>query len=189
MQDLREQPPLYSRIDHHSPFPNYRSTSPADGATGLTIQRTFYAELSMLSARWRYRTIYSKKVTRRAIIRAVSTISLNPRSNQLQKTRFKSGTHAPAQLRALTTLTRNIALRKASLFLEIHHFTFYASNIQQCVGMYYNVRKESPIVSLSWWGWGSCYESVVLGAPFTPAGITAEAERRVAHSISCDITL
>ena len=43
------------------------------------------------------------------------------------------------------------------------------------------VRKESPILSLSWWGWGSCYESVVLGAPFTPAGITAEAERRVAH--------
>ena len=51
------------------------------------------------------------------------------------------------------------------------------------------VRKESPILSLSWWGWGSCYESVVLGAPFTPAGITAEAERRVAHSISCNITL
>ena len=40
------------------------------------------------------------------------------------------------------------------------------------------VRKESPILSLGWWGWGSCYESVVLGAPFTPAGITAEAERR-----------
>ena len=51
------------------------------------------------------------------------------------------------------------------------------------------VRKESPILSLSWWGWGSCYESVVLGAPFTPAGITVEAERRVAHSISCNITL
>ena len=51
------------------------------------------------------------------------------------------------------------------------------------------VRKESPILSLSWWGWGSCYESVVLGAPFTPAVITAEAERRVAHSISCNITL
>ena len=51
------------------------------------------------------------------------------------------------------------------------------------------VRKESPILSLSWWGWGFCYESVVLGAPFTPAGITAEAERRVAHSISCNITL
>ena len=46
------------------------------------------------------------------------------------------------------------------------------------------VRKESPILSLSWWGWGSCYESVMLGAPITPAGITAEAERRVAHSIS-----
>ena len=28
---------------------------------------------------------------------------------------------------------------------------------------------------------------MVLGAPFTPAGITAEAERRVAHSISCNI--
>ena len=51
------------------------------------------------------------------------------------------------------------------------------------------VREGSPILSLSWWGWGSCYESVVLGAPFTPAGSTAEAERRVAHSISCDITL
>ena len=49
------------------------------------------------------------------------------------------------------------------------------------------VRKESPILSLSWWGWGSCYESVVLGAPFTPAGITAEAERRVAHSIKENI--
>ena len=51
------------------------------------------------------------------------------------------------------------------------------------------VREGFPILSLSWWGWGSCYESVVLGAPFTPAGSTAEAERRVAHSISCDITL
>ena len=51
------------------------------------------------------------------------------------------------------------------------------------------VREESPILSLSWWGWGSCYESVVLGTPFTPAGSTAEAERRVVHSISCDITL
>ena len=51
------------------------------------------------------------------------------------------------------------------------------------------VREGFPIFSLSWWGWGSCYESVVLGAPFTPAGSTAEAERRVAHSISCDITL
>ena len=52
-----------------------------------------------------------------------------------------------------------------------------------------HVREGSPILSLSWWGWRSCYESVVLGAPFTPAGSTAEAERRVAHSISCDITL
>ena len=54
-------------------------------------------------------------------------------------------------------------------------------------------------MSLSWWGWGSCYESVVVGAPFTPAGITAEAERtvaerRVAHStqsratLHCDVT-
>ena len=51
------------------------------------------------------------------------------------------------------------------------------------------IREESPILSLSWWGWRSCYESVVLGAPFTPAASTAEAERRVAHSISCDITL
>ena len=51
------------------------------------------------------------------------------------------------------------------------------------------IREESPILSLSWWGWRSCYESVVLGAPFTPAGSTAEAERRVAHSISCNITL
>ena len=31
------------------------------------------------------------------------------------------------------------------------------------------IREESPILSLSWWGWRSCYESVVLGAPFTPA--------------------
>ena len=52
-----------------------------------------------------------------------------------------------------------------------------------------HVREGFPVLSLCWWGWGSCYESVVLGAPFTPAGSTAEAERRVAHSISCDITL
>ena len=51
------------------------------------------------------------------------------------------------------------------------------------------IREEFPILSLSWWGWRSCYESVVLGAPFTPAASTAEAERRVSHSISCDITL
>ena len=31
-----------------------------------------------------------------------------------------------------------------------------------------DVREESPIVSLSWWGWGSCYESVVLGAHLRP---------------------
>ena len=42
----------------------------------------------------------------------------SPRSNQLQNTRFKSGTPAPAQLLALATVTRNIALQKASLFLE-----------------------------------------------------------------------
>ena len=28
------------------------------------------------------------------------------------------------------------------------------------------VREGSPILSLSWWGWGSCYESVLLGAQF-----------------------
>ena len=44
------------------------------------------------------------------------------------------------------------------------------------------VREGSPILSLNWWGWGPCYESVVLGA-------TAEPERRVTNSISCDITL
>ena len=58
--------------------------------------------------------------------------------------------------------------------------TLYNINIIHYISSSY-VRKESPILSLSWWGWGSCYESVVLGAPFTPAGITAEAERRVAH--------
>ena len=31
------------------------------------------------------------------------------------------------------------------------------------------IREESPILSLSWWSWRSCYESVVLGVPFTPA--------------------
>ena len=40
-------------------------------------------------------------------------------------------------------------------------------------------------MSLSWWGWRSCYESVVLGAPFTPAASTAEAERATLH---CDVT-
>ena len=50
------------------------------------------------------------------------------------------------------------------------------------------IREESPMLSLSWWGWRSCYESVVLRAPLTPAASTAEAERRVAHSISCHIT-
>ena len=31
-------------------------------------------------------------------------------------------------------------------------------------------RQESPILSLSWWGWGSCYESVVLGGPIYARG-------------------
>ena len=62
---------------------------------------------------------YSKLHSILFIIRTVAILSLSsPRFNQLQYTRFKSDTRAPAQLRALTTLTRHIALRKASFFLE-----------------------------------------------------------------------
>ena len=74
-----------------------------------------------------------------------------------------------------------------------HHSAFTTTNANRPFSRAFisssYIREESPILSLSWWGWRSCYESVVLGAPFTPAASTAEAERRVAHSISFDITL
>ena len=88
-----------------------------------------------------------------------------------------------ALIRKFYMCTENV---KIALF-KSYCTTLYTSTRAYISSSY--VRKESTILSLSWWGWGSCYESVVLGAPFTPAGITAEAERRVAHSISCNITL
>ena len=44
------------------------------------------------------------------------------------------------------------------------------------------VRKESPILSLSWWGWGSCYESVVLGAPYKAYARGNHSRSRTARS-------
>ena len=47
-------------------------------------------------------------------------------------------------------------------------------------------------MSLSWRGCRSCYESVVLGAPFSAVASTAEAERRVGTqsraTLHCDVT-
>ena len=57
-------------------------------------------------------------------------------------------------------------------FLEIAIMRLCIGSIRAFISSSY-IREESPILTLSWWGWRSCYESVVLGAPFTPAGSTA----------------